>query len=89
MVSKINGPANMKQELLRIINTIRENKAQEPLKELEEGASLRADIGFDSLDLAELTVRVEAEFGVDVFDDGPVETVAETLAKIKDEQKRK
>ena len=89
MVSKINGPANMKQELLRIINTIRENKAQEPLKELEENASLRADIGFDSLDLAELTVRIEAEFGVDVFDDGPVETVAETLAKIKDEQKRK
>lgn len=79
----------MKQELLRIINTIRENKAQEPLEELEENASLRADIGFDSLDLAELTVRVEAEFGVDVFDDGPVETVAETLAKIKDEQKRK
>ena len=38
---------------------------------------------------AELTVRIEAEFGVDVFDDGPVETVAETLAKIKDEQKRK
>ena len=79
----------MKQELLRIINTIRENKAQEPLKELEENTSLRADIGFDSLDLAELTVRIEAEFGVDVFDDGPVETVAETLAKIKDEQKRK
>jgi len=36
----------------------------------------------DSLDLAELTVRLEEEFGVDVFEDGIVETVEEILTKL-------
>jgi len=36
----------------------------------------------DSLDLAELTVRIEDEFGVDIFEDGMIDTVQEILDKI-------
>ncbi len=43
---------------------------------------LRDDIGFDSLDLAELTVRIEAEFDVDIFEDGYVSTVGDVLNKL-------
>jgi len=44
---------------------------------------LRQDLGLDSLELAELTVRLEAEFGVDIFRDGLVNTVAEVLDRLK------
>ena len=71
------------QKLLIIINTIRENKGQEALTSIDVSANLRDDIGFDSLDLAELTVRIEAEFGVDVFDDGLVFTIGEIINKIE------
>ncbi|HQK63499.1 MAG TPA: phosphopantetheine-binding protein, partial [Methanofastidiosum sp.] len=38
--------------------------------------------GFDSLDLAELTVKIEKETGIDVFADSFVNTVGEILEKI-------
>lgn len=44
---------------------------------------LREDLGFDSLELAVLTVKIEAEFGVDVFADGVVNTVGEIEEKIQ------
>ena len=45
---------------------------------------LRNDIGFDSLDLAELTVRIEAEYDIDIFEEGIVNTVGEILNKLKE-----
>lgn len=44
---------------------------------------LREDIGFDSFDLAQLTVMIEDEFDVDVFEDGIIETVGEIIKKIE------
>ena len=44
--------------------------------------SLRKDLGFDSFDLAELTVLVEDEFGIDIFADGLVDTIQEVEAKL-------
>lgn len=44
---------------------------------------LREDIGFDSFDLAQLTVMVEDEFDIDVFEDGLIETVGEIIIKIE------
>lgn len=43
---------------------------------------LRQEIALDSLDLAELTVRIEDKFGVDIFADGVVFTVGEVQAKL-------
>lgn len=45
-------------------------------------ADLKRDSGFDSLDLAELTARIEAEFDVDIFEDGIVFKISDILEKI-------
>lgn len=71
-------------KLQEIINKILENKNSARISNLDVNSHLRNDIGFDSLDLAELTVRIEREFGVDIFEDGLVETVGDILLKIKD-----
>lgn len=70
-------------KLLAIINTIRENAGNPPLQELTGGMDIRNDLGFSSLDLAELTVRIESEFGVDIFEDGLIFTVGEIKEKLK------
>lgn len=66
-----------------IVNIIRENKGDAPIAGLTASTRLRMDLGFDSLDLAELTVRIEKETGIDVFADGFVNTVGEILEKIE------
>jgi acyl carrier protein len=71
-------------ELLKIINTVRAHQEFPPLVVLRREMKLRDDLGFDSLDLAELTVRVEDAFGVDVFADGLVFTVGEVEQRIRD-----
>jgi acyl carrier protein len=68
--------------ILSVVNVVRENKGLEPLTKLEEQLDLRSDLDLDSLDLAELTVRLEKETGVDVFADSFVFTVADILKKI-------
>lgn len=72
----------MLDTLKKIVNTVRENKGLDPLVTITPENDLRIDIGFDSLDLAELTVRIEKETGVDVFADSFVNTIGEILAKI-------
>ena len=68
--------------LQNIINNVRENNGMPPLESISENMDLRTDIGFDSLDLAELTVKIEKEKGIDVFADSFVNTVGEILEKI-------
>lgn len=72
----------MLENLLVIVNTVRENKGQPPLNEIKAEHDLRTDIGFDSLDLAELTVRVEKEFGIDIFADSFVLTIGDIIIKL-------
>lgn len=43
---------------------------------------LREDLGFDSLELAVLTAKIEADFGVDIFADGIVRTVGDIETKL-------
>ncbi|MCC5807653.1 MAG: acyl carrier protein [Opitutales bacterium] len=68
--------------LLEIVNIVRQNKRLPPVDAIRGGDHLRRDLGFDSLDLAELTVRLEERFGVDVFADGLVHTVAEVRGRL-------
>lgn len=75
----------MLEKLLEIIKNIEANKEEPFTKEITPATSLRDDLHFDSFDLAELTVRIESEFGVDVFEDGIVYTVGEILKKLPDE----
>ncbi len=74
---------NKKLILDQIINKIRSSKDLSKLDIIERNFSLRNDLGFDSLDLAELTVRIEVEFDVDIFADGLVTTVGEIIDKIE------
>lgn len=73
----------MEEKILEIINIVLENRAKEKLTTLSSKMHLRNDVGLDSLDLAELTVRIEAEYDIDVFEDGIVNTVGEILKKLK------
>ena len=56
------------EQLLCIINTILENRGKKRVESITRETSLRDNLGFDSLDLAELTVRIEAEYDVDIFE---------------------
>lgn len=49
------------------VDAIRDFKGLEPLVDFGIKANLRTDLGLDSLDLAELAVRIEAKTGKDVF----------------------
>ena len=72
----------MKEKVLEIINLIRSNKHLKPLIEIKESFKLRDEIEFTSFDLAELTVRIEDEFGIDIFEDGLVVNVGEIFEKL-------
>lgn len=73
---------NNKEKLLTIINQVLEGKGSVALKSIKPTDKLREDIGLDSFDLAELTVRIEEVFDVDVFEDGIVEIISEISNKI-------
>ncbi len=65
-----------------LINEVLEESGRDPIASFDSNARLRNDLGLDSLDLAVLTVKLEANTGVDVFRDGLVHTVSEVIAKI-------
>lgn len=69
-------------DLLILINLILKNKGKDEIASINGSTSLRNDIGFDSLDLAEFTVRVEEKYGMDVFEDGLVDTIDAVVKKI-------
>ncbi len=70
------------EEIIFIINTVLKNRGKKTKADIDESCHLRNDLGFDSLDLAELTVRIEAKFNVDIFEDGIVSTVGDIVKKI-------
>jgi acyl carrier protein len=71
-----------KDELLNIINGILENKGEKKIQVLDDAIDLRKDLNFTSLDLAELTVKIEDITGIDIFEDGLVSTVKEINEKL-------
>lgn len=72
----------MEQKILEIVNKIRVAKNLEPITELKVTDRLREDLNFTSFDLAELTVNIEEEYDIDIFEDGLVSTVGEIYAKL-------
>lgn len=73
----------MKEKILGIVNEIRQAKELAPVASLSESDSLREDLSLTSFDLAELTVKLEDEFDIDIFEDGLVSTIGEILAKLE------
>jgi acyl carrier protein len=74
---------NVLETIENIINIVLMNRGKAKVNSITAGSSLRDDLGLDSLDLAELTVRIEAEYDVDIFEVGVITTVGEILAKIQ------
>lgn len=70
-------------KLLEIVNVVLSNRGKSQISKITESFNLRDDLGFDSLDLAELTARIEAEYDVDIFEDGIVMTVGDIVRKLK------
>ena len=70
--------------VLSIVNEVLSGADKPQLKFLSKDTRLREDIGFSSFDLAELTVRIEEEFGVDIFATGLVNTIGEVVVKIEE-----
>jgi acyl carrier protein len=73
----------MEDKVLEIINIIRSSKNLNTLNSIHLNNNLRNDIEFTSFDLAELTVRIEDEFGVDIFEDGLINTIGEIYQKLQ------
>ncbi|MCF0220108.1 MAG: acyl carrier protein [Muribaculaceae bacterium] len=72
----------MEKKVLEIINNIRASKELAPLAEIHVDDKLRENLGFTSFDLAELTVNIEDEYDIDIFEDGLVNTIGEIYAKL-------
>lgn len=73
---------NVLDKVTSHLNEVLRVSERPPVQRLDEAMRLRQDLGLDSLELAELTVRLEAEFGVDIFREGLVNTVAEVLDRL-------
>ena len=73
--------------LAQVINDVRANKRLPSITSISPSTRLREDLGFTSLDLAELTVRIEEKFGVDVFANGLVASVGEVMDRIARERR--
>lgn len=69
-------------KIVEIINEVLDESGRDNASEVCLNTRLRTDLGLDSLDLAVLTVKIEAEFGVDVFANGIVNTVGEVLDRL-------
>lgn len=69
-------------DLLKIINEILEEEGLETVEELKRELELKDDLNLDSMMLAELTVKIEDETGIDIFEDGVVRTIGEIMDRL-------
>jgi acyl carrier protein len=65
-----------------IIDELLRESGKPMLDGFGSGTRLREDLGLNSLELAILTVRIEAVYQVDVFERGLVATVGEVVERI-------
>ena len=80
----------MEQKILNIINEIRATKElpamchpSSSFNIINVTDDLRNDLDLTSFDLAELTVKIEDEFDIDIFEDGLVNTIGEIYEKLQ------
>ncbi|MEM9821815.1 MAG: acyl carrier protein [Bacteroidota bacterium] len=73
------------QKITDILKIVAADKVIDPqlFSNLDAPLDLRNDFQLDSLDLAEFGVRIEDAFGVDLFQNGPVTTLAEVMDQLQ------
>ena len=69
----------MKKRIINLITEILLENREKIDFQITELSNLR-DIGLTSFDLAQLTVEIEDEFDIDIFEDGLVNTVGEIVS---------
>jgi acyl carrier protein len=65
--------------VFEIVNSIASENSKTTVSKFNINLNLREDFGLDSMDLAELTVRIEDKFDIDIFEDGLVSTIQEIV----------
>ena len=74
----------MKEKVIEIIlNLLEENDIKIQVDEINDSTSLTNDLGLDSFNLAQLTVMIESEFGIDIFENGVISNVGDILDQLK------
>jgi acyl carrier protein len=73
----------MIDNVIKIIQEIVTDNGDKPISEITMDSKLR-DLGLSSFDLATLTVRIEDEFDVDIFEDGLVDSVGEIVSILEE-----
>lgn len=73
----------MNSKVFEIINEIRAAKGLASVDNITDEMKLREDLNLTSFDLAELTVKIEDEFDIDIFEDGLVSTIGEIFEKLE------
>ena len=68
--------------LLEIINRVLDSNDMDVVDNISDSINLKNDLGFDSFMLAELTVEIEEETGIDIFKDGMIFTISDILKKL-------
>jgi acyl carrier protein len=74
----------MKKVIIDSINEVLLSKGGAAADKIESQTDLRKDLGFDSFDLAELTVRLEDKTGVDIFRGGVISKIGEIEKLLSD-----
>jgi acyl carrier protein len=73
----------MKKEAIHdIVNQIRLSKGLTKFETFSVDTDLRNDLGFSSFDLAELTVRIEDIYEVDIFSKGLITKIGEIYSML-------
>lgn len=74
----------MREKVIEIIYGILcENDIEVSVSEINDSTLLTDDLGLDSFNLAQLTVEIESEFGVDIFENGVISTVGDIFNQVK------
>ena len=74
----------MKEKVIEIIiNILKENDIELTVSHINDSTTLTNDLGLDSFNLAQLTVEIESEFGVDIFENGVISNVGDILSQLK------
>ena len=60
-----------------------ENDIEVSTEEINDSTSLMNELGLDSFNLAQLTVEIESEFGVDIFENGVISSVGDIFKQLK------
>ena len=69
-------------ELVNIINKVLDSNGFVQIESINDSMNLKNDLAFDSFMLAELTVEIEEEVGIDIFADGVVNTIGDIRKKL-------